>query len=109
MGSSVTNMPRAASMATRLCCTSASRHCFMVPRGFPVDKPRGSNPSSNGGRAPGNPQANFDSSGTHPLRVSRTVVEARPVGAGANATAEPIRVETMAIFIVLRYDWLTND
>ncbi len=102
MGSSVTNIPVAASMATRPCWTSASRHCFMVARGVPVAKPRGSNPSSNGAKAPGRPNANFDPSGTHPLSSARTDVETRLLLAeGAKAAAVLRRVARMVNFIVI--------
>jgi hypothetical protein len=102
MGSSVTNIPTAASMATRPCWTSASRHCFMVARGVPVAKPRGSNPSSNGGIAPGRPNANFDSSGTHPLSSARTEVKTRLLLVeGAKAAALLRRVTRMVNFIVI--------
>ncbi len=101
MGSSVTNIPTAASMATRPCWTSASRHCFMVARGVPVAKPRGSKPSSKGAMAPGRPNANLDSSGTHPLSSARTEVEARLLlGAGAKAAAVLRRVARIVSFIV---------
>merc|ERR1719506_989352 len=62
IGSSVTNIPSAANIATRPCWSSASRYCLMVSKSLPSVKPNGSK-FPTGSKAPGKPYANALASG----------------------------------------------
>ena len=95
IGSSVTNKPIAANMATCLCINSASRYFFIWFKSTFSANPKGSN-SGAGSSEPGKPHANLDSSGTHPFSESLSAVVLAALWAGAKAVAEPTKTERAA-------------